>query len=107
MVAGGWSRPASAVSCAIWPTPSKGSVTTSTWRAPALDRDLTGAAGTLANSHDALANLAASLDSIRRRTTRLTDQIRAADLEPDRLGQRRGRLRCVPPPADPPLSAGL
>jgi hypothetical protein len=63
------------------------------------------AAGTIANSHDALASLDASLDTIRRRT-RLTEQVRAVDVEPDTLGPRRGRLRCVPP-ADPPLSAGL
>jgi hypothetical protein len=76
-------------------------------RAPAVDRDLTRAAGTLANSHDALANLAASLEGIRRRTTRLTEQVRAVDVEPDTPGPGRARLRCVPPPADPPLSAGL
>jgi hypothetical protein len=77
------------------------------WRAPAVDRDLTRAAGTLANSHDALANLGASLDTIRHRTTRLTEQLRAAGVEPDTRGAGRTRLRCVPPPADPPLSAGL
>jgi hypothetical protein len=77
------------------------------WSAPAVDRDLTGAAGTIANSGDALANLAASLDTIRRRTTRLTQQVRAFDLEADTLRPGRAQLWCVPPPADPPLSAGL
>ncbi|MGH9190876.1 MAG: hypothetical protein ACRDZ0_00165 [Acidimicrobiales bacterium] len=77
------------------------------WRAPAVDRDLTGAGGTIANSHDALANLAASLDTIGRRTTRLTEQLRAVDLEPDAPRPGRAQLRCVPPPADPSLSAGV
>jgi hypothetical protein len=79
------------------------------WRAPAVDRDLAGAAGTIANSRDALANLGASLEGIRRRATRLTEQIRGMDLEPDAPGPGpcQPRIRCVPPPADPPLSAGL
>jgi hypothetical protein len=46
-----------------------------TWRA--VDRDLTGAPGLIAGSHGALANLAASLDAIRHRTTRLAADVRA------------------------------
>ena len=77
------------------------------WSAPAVDRDLTDAPGTVANSCDALANLAVSLDTIGRRTIRLAEQIRVIDLEPD-TPQPGGALpRCVPAPADPPLSAGL
>jgi uncharacterized protein YukE len=44
--------------------------------APAVDRDLTAAPGPIANSHDALANLANSLDTIRHRSTRLTSEVR-------------------------------
>ena len=77
------------------------------WNAPAVYHDLTGALGTIANSSDALANLAASLDTIGHRTTRLAGQIRAVTLEHDAPLPRGARLPCVPPPADPPLSAGL
>jgi hypothetical protein len=77
------------------------------WSAPAVDRDLTNAPSTIANGRDALANLAVSLNTIGRRTTRLAEKLRALDLEPD-TPQPGGALpRCVPPPADPPLSAGL
>jgi hypothetical protein len=51
---------------------------------------------------------AASLDTIRRRTTLLGRQIHAVDLAHTTALRRAGtRVRCVPPPADPPLSAGL
>jgi uncharacterized protein YukE len=48
------------------------------WTAPAVDRDLTGASGTIANRHDALANLGVSLDSVARRSTRLAADARSA-----------------------------
>jgi hypothetical protein len=51
------------------------------WTAPAIDRDLTGASGTIANSHDALANLATALDTVARRSARL-----AADARNTALG---------------------
>jgi hypothetical protein len=44
------------------------------WTAPAIDRDLTGAPGTIANSRDALGNLADSLDTIARRGRRRADR---------------------------------
>jgi hypothetical protein len=50
------------------------------WTAPAIDRDLTGAPGTIANSRDALANLADSLDTIARRGRRLAVDARIAAL---------------------------
>jgi hypothetical protein len=77
------------------------------WNAPAIDCDLTESSGTITNSRDALANLAASLHSIGRRATRLAGQIRAVALEHDTPSPGGTRLRCVPPPPDPPLSAGL
>lgn len=46
------------------------------WTAPDIDRDLTGVPGTTASSHDLLANLAASLDTIRHRTARLAADVR-------------------------------
>lgn len=49
------------------------------WTAPDVDRDLAGAPGTIANRHDAFANLAASLDTIRHRTSRLAAHVRGAD----------------------------
>jgi hypothetical protein len=72
------------------------------WSAPAVDRDLTGAAGAIANSHDTLACVVASLDTMRRRTTRLTEQLRAVDIEPDALRPGPAQQRCVPPPAARP-----
>jgi hypothetical protein len=77
------------------------------WSAPTVDRDLTDAPATVANSRDALANLAVSLDTIGRRTTRLAEKIRAIDLEPDTPQAGGAPPRCVPPTADPHLSAGL
>jgi hypothetical protein len=50
------------------------------WTAPDVDRDLTGAPGTIANSRDALANLADSLDSIASRAARLAAEARSAEL---------------------------
>jgi ABC-type transporter Mla subunit MlaD len=46
------------------------------WRSPAVDRDLTGAPGKITNSHDALANLASSLDTVRHRAARLAADVR-------------------------------
>jgi hypothetical protein len=77
------------------------------WHAPAVDRDLTGGPGTIANGRDAMANLAASLDTIGRRTTRVAEQICTLDIEPDAPPPGRARLRCVPRPENPPLSASL
>jgi hypothetical protein len=77
------------------------------WSAPTVDRDLTDAPATAANSRDAPANLAVSLDTIGRRTTRLADKIRAIDLEPDTPQPGGAPPRCVPPPADPHSSPGL
>jgi uncharacterized protein YukE len=75
--------------------------------APDIDRELTRAPGTIANSYDTLANLTESLDTIRRRTARLADKVRVIDLEPRAMPAGGPSLRSVPPPADPPLSAGL
>jgi hypothetical protein len=77
------------------------------WSAPAVNRDLTDAPCTIADGRDVLANLAVSLDTIGRRTTRLAEKIRAIDLEPDTPQPSGALRRCVPAPADPPLSAGL
>lgn len=44
--------------------------------APDLDRDITGAPGTIAGGHDVLVYLAASLDTIRHRTARLAADVR-------------------------------
>ena len=60
------------------------------WSAPAVDRDLTNAPSTIANGRDALANLAVSLNTIGRRTTRLAEKPRALDLEPDTPTAGRG-----------------
>jgi hypothetical protein len=49
------------------------------WTAPDIDRDLAGAPGPIANRHDALANLAASLDTVARRTGRLAADVRRAE----------------------------
>jgi uncharacterized protein YukE len=49
------------------------------WTAPDVDRHLAGARGTTTNGHDALANLAASLDAVARRTGRLAADVRRAD----------------------------
>jgi hypothetical protein len=46
---------------------------------PGVDRDLAGAAGPTAHRRDALANLAASLDTVARRSGRLTADARGAD----------------------------
>ena len=50
------------------------------WTAPDVDRDLTGAPGTIANSRDTLANLATGLDSIASRAARLAAEARSAAL---------------------------
>jgi hypothetical protein len=52
------------------------------WSAPAVDREVTDAPATVANGRDVLANLAVSLETIGRRTTRLAEKIRAIDLSP-------------------------
>jgi hypothetical protein len=49
------------------------------WTAPDIDRDLAGAPGPIANRHDALANLAASLDTVASRTGRLAANVRRAE----------------------------
>lgn len=57
------------------------------WTAPDVDRDLTSAPSPIANSHDALANLAAGLDTIRHRATRLAADVGRAEARapgPDR-----------------------
>lgn len=60
------------------------------WTAPDVDRDFAGAPGAIAISHDALVNLAASLDTIRHRTTQLAAHIRGADARPADAGPGTG-----------------
>jgi hypothetical protein len=68
------------------------------WTAPAVDRDLTRAPGSIANSDDMLANLATNLDTVARRAGRLAADarntaVRATDpdaaVDPGAPGGRR------------------
>jgi hypothetical protein len=45
------------------------------WAAPGIDRERTGAPGTISNGHDALANLAVTLDTLGGRARRLAGRV--------------------------------
>lgn len=73
------------------------------WTAPDVDRDLTEAPGPVTSSNDALANVAASLDTVARRTTRLAADVRRAEARapgPWAGGRVPGRHR-TPGPGSP------
>jgi hypothetical protein len=75
------------------------------WTSLALDRGLTGAPRTIANSDDALANLAASLDTVRHRTTRLAADVRAVAASSPEPHPTAGSATSMP--ADAPPSVEL
>jgi hypothetical protein len=73
--------------------------------APGVDRDLAGAAGPTAHHRDALANLSASLDTVARRSGRLTTDACGADARAPggAPGARSGVSRKRRPPSIGPI----
>lgn len=75
------------------------------WKAPAIDRDRLGAPGTVANSDDALDNLATSLDTIGRRARALAGHVRDATLDPIDHRRPTARLRALAAPRAPTIDS--